>query len=114
MGAPGLSRRDFLRLRRTDRGRVVELSCHALFMRCADATLDAGGAEDWEPWMGEPPLDVERRSAVDLLASIEHELQDAQVVRLLDAQWLDAMDEAAALRAVLDRFRARGGVVERT
>ena len=34
-----VSRRDFLRLRTTERGRLLEVSCRALFMRCADATI---------------------------------------------------------------------------
>ena len=33
------SRRDFLRLRTTERGRLLEVSCRTLFMRCADATI---------------------------------------------------------------------------
>ena len=39
-----LSRRDFLRLRKTERGNVLEVSCRAMFMRCADATIVSAGA----------------------------------------------------------------------
>ena len=112
MATSGVSRRDFLRLRRTDRGRVAEVSCHALFMRCADASLEAPDAQAWEPWMGEPPLVVVRPSVGEVLASLERDLRHAQVLRLHEPRWLESMEEAAAIRAVADRFAARGGVVE--
>lgn len=112
MATSGVSRRDFLRLRHTERGRVAEVSCHALFMRCADASLDTPETAAWEPWMGEPPLVVARPSVDELLASLERDLHDAQVLRLHEPQWLESMDGAATVREVIDRFVARGGVVE--
>lgn len=113
MATSGVSRRDFLRLRRTERGRVAEVSCHALFMRCADAGLEPPDADAWEPWMGEPPLVVARLSVDEVLASLERDLHDAQVLRLHEAQWLESMDGAATMRDIVDRFVARGGAVER-
>ena len=112
MATSGVTRRDFLRLRRTERGRVAEVSCHALFMRCADASLEAPDAAAWEPWMGEPPLMVARPSVAEVLSSLERDLHDAQVLRLFEPQWLESMDGAATVRDIVDRFVARGGTVE--
>jgi len=107
-----ISRRDFLRLRRTERGRVLEVSCLALFMRSADATIEAEEPVDWEPGMGEPPAVIHRRSAEDLVESLEHDLRDAQILRLLEPGWLEHMAGASRVQAAIASFRARGGVVE--
>ena len=107
-----LSRRDFLRLRKTERGNVLEVSCRAMFMRCADATIVSESVEPWEPWMGEPPAVITRRTADELLKAFERDLGDAQVLRLLDAEWLDTIEGGVRLQAAIAAFRARGGVVE--
>ncbi len=107
-----VSRRDFLRLRRTERGKVLEVSCQTLFMRCADATLSAPADLEWEPGMGEPPAVFDRPSLDDLVRSFEADLQDAQVLRLLEPEWLGSVHGAARFEAVIAAFRARRGVVE--
>lgn len=107
-----LSRRDFLRLRKTERGKVLEVSCRAMFMRCADAAIVSEPVEEWEPWMGEPPAVITRRSATEILDAFEAELGDVQVLRLQDAEWLDSMDGAPRVQAAIAAFRTRGGVVE--
>jgi hypothetical protein len=107
-----LSRREFLRLRSTDRGRVLELSCRAFYMRCADSEIEPGEAVDYDSWVGEPPLVVARRSADEIIAAFETELADAQVLRLIEPEWLDSMPGAERLNAVLDAFRQRGGRIE--
>ena len=107
-----LSRRDFLRLRKTERGNVLEVSCRAMFMRCADATIVSEPVDVWESWMGEPPAVISRRTAEELLESFERDLDDAQVLRLLEAEWLDAIEGGARLQAAIAAFLARGGVVE--
>ncbi len=111
-GHRALSRRDFLRLRRSERGRVLEVSCRALFMRCADAAINAEPVEDWEPWMGEPPAVINRRSADEILGAFEQDLLDVQVLRLHGSEWLDSLAEAARVKAAIAAFRTRGGVVE--
>ena len=108
----GLSRRDFLRLRTTERGRLLEVSCRALFMRCADATIVQEDVGAWEAWMGEPPAVIHRRSADDLLDAFEQDLRGVMVLRLLDAEWLDSIEKAPRIEAAISAFRARGGVVE--
>lgn len=110
----GMSRRDFLRFRRTERGKVLEVSCRAMFMRCTDAAIVSEPVEDWEPWMGEPPAVLHRRSADDILQSFEQDLADVQVLRLVEADWLESIAGAARLQAAIAAFTARGGIVERT
>ena len=107
-----LSRRNFLRLRTTERGRLLEVSCRALFMRCADAAIVHEDVVEWEPWMGEPPSVIHRRSADDLLEAFERDLRDVRVLRLLDAEWLDRIEVAPRIEAAISAFSARGGVVE--
>ena len=107
-----LSRRDFLRLRTTERGTLLEVSCRALFMRCADATIVHEDVVEWEPRMGEPPLVIHRRSSDDLLEAFEQDLRDARVLRLLDAEWLASIEGAPRIEAAISAFRDRGGVVE--
>lgn len=106
------SRRDFLRLRRTERGKVLEVSCHTLFMRCADATLSAPADLEWEPGMGEPPAVFDRPSLEHLVEAFGADLRDAQVLRLTEPEWLASVHGAERFEAVIAAFRARGGVVE--
>lgn len=117
MAASPVSRRDFLRLRPSERGKVLELSCRTVFMRCADAgTASEGGAEPdvHEPWMGEPAPRLHRRSAADIFDAIEQELRDVRILRLIDPEWLDSIEGAGRIEAIIDGFRERGGIVERT
>ena len=46
--------------------------------------------EDWEPWMGEPPAVVRRRSVEELVTALEEDLQTVQVLKLIEPQWLDS------------------------
>jgi hypothetical protein len=110
--ARGVSRRDFLRLRPTARGRLLEISCRTLFMRCSDAGLEPATSSDYEPWMGEPSAVIRREPAEAILGRVEHELNDAQIVRLLEPEWLSSMAGGARLQSALARFRERGGVLE--
>lgn len=112
MAAP-VSRRDFLRLRGTEQGQVLELSCRELFMRLADAGIGHGNAPEWEPWMGEPPAVLQRRSADELVRDLAAQIQGAQVLRLHQPDWLDALPEGHPLRAAIADLAARGGRVER-
>ena len=113
MNADGrVSRRDFLRLRRTERGKVLDVSCHTLYMRCADATLAAPPDVEWEPWMGEPPAVVDRPSIDQLVESFEQDLRDVQVLRVQEPEWLANVHGASRFEAAIAVFRARGGVVE--
>jgi len=108
-----MSRRDFLRLRPTERGKVLEVSCHAMFMRCADARVGtASPPGDWEPWMGEPPAVIVRPSVDEIVTSFERALQEVQILRLRDPEWLHAIDAGSRVQAAIAAFQTRGGAVE--
>jgi hypothetical protein len=111
-----MNRRDFLFLRRTPRGRVLELSCQALYMRALNSEAVGGQGEssvyDHEPWMGEPPTDFEKSASDDWLRQIEMQLKDVDVLTLLDDEWLKATPINDQIEPVIAAFRARGGRVE--
>ena len=112
MSGGRVSRRDFLRLRRTERGKVVDVSCHTLFMRCADATLPVPADLEWEPGLGEPPAVFDRPSLEHLVAAFAEDVRDAQVLRVSEPEWLVSVHGAEQFEAVIAAFRARGGIVE--
>ena len=82
-------------------------------MRSADATVESGEAVDWEPGMGEPPAVIHRRSVHEMVESLEQDLADAQILRLVEPEWLADMSGASRVQAAIAAFRARGGIVEK-
>ncbi len=112
-----MKRRDLLLLRTAEHDRVVELSCERLYMRYNDARAIAGqlgGAEDAgdAPWDGEPPTDIEERTCEELFQDLDRELRGADVLRVLDRNWLVGEELKQEVDALLATFRARGGRVE--
>lgn len=119
-----MDRRDFLLLFRRGHERVLELSCERLYMRWADARSGAGGrhapatrhsgrsVQHLQPWDGEPPTEFVTMTADDLLAELERELVEADVLRLDGRDWLADMDFRADVQTRVEAFRARGGRVE--
>src|SRR5262249_49870565 len=111
-----MNRRDFLFLRPTPRGRTLELSCRALYMRTLDAQAPTSQPEgtvyEHEPWMGEPPADFARSATDDWLRQIETQLREVEILKLIDQEWLMPTGINEQLEPVLTAFRARGGRVE--
>ena len=111
-----MNRRDFLFLRRTPSGRVLELSCQALYMRTlagdAPTTQSENTVFDHEPWMGEPPTDFQKPASDDWLRQIENQLRDVDVLKLFDDEWLTSTPISEQIEPLLAAFRARGGRVE--
>ncbi|HJN43528.1 MAG: hypothetical protein QGI10_07120 [Vicinamibacterales bacterium] len=112
-----MKRRDLLLLRTAEHDRVVELSCERLFMRYNDARAiggQLGGAEGAgdAPWDGEPPTDIEERTCEELFQDLDRELRGADVLRVLDRNWLVGEELRQEVDALLAAFRARGGRVE--
>jgi hypothetical protein len=109
-----VSRRDFLRLRTSAQGRTLELSCRMLYMRCLDAVGPPPAPDDYDQTGGEPPLVVAQRTPSEIFAEIARDLDGAQVLQLVEPEWLDSIEGRDDLRTVLDTFRARGGRIEHT
>jgi hypothetical protein len=111
-----MNRREFLLLRTAPRGRVVELSCERLYMRCLDTQVTGwrhhGSAESTEssPWGGEPAARFAERTPQQLFEELDRELRDVDVLRVVDSQWL-AGDLRREFDTLMAGFRARGGRV---
>lgn len=111
-----MNRRDFFLLRTEPRGRVADLSCKRLYMRCLDAQVTGGerdeSADSSEPsqWGGEPPARFLERAPRQLFEELDRELREVEVLRVVDSQWLvgDLRRDFDNLMAL---FRARGGRV---
>ena len=84
-----LRRRDFLALRV---GGPAVLSCEHLYMRYLDSQMDGTTAQ--------------------LFDNLATDLRRVHVVRLTETAWLARADLKAQLDAVLEAFRAAGGVVD--
>jgi len=107
-----MNRRDFLSLRAGPRGQTLELSCERLYMRCLDARVgvEPDGGEEYQH--GEPPAVIDRRTPADLIQELERDLARANVLRVVDRQWMANDDLGRHVDALVSSFRARGGRVE--
>ena len=114
-----MNRRDFLTLRTRGEQRLVELSCERLYMRYADARAGVGR---WQPpppvgatqqaWEGEPPTQIRTPTTAELFDTLERELAGADVLRVLQRDWLTGDEFGPAVEARVAAFRERGGRVE--
>ena len=111
-----MNRRDFLLLKTRGQEPVLELSCERLYMRYTDAKSGAlrasGGFGDPESWEGEPPLEMVTPTTDDLLRELDEELASADVLHVLDRDWLVAGAFRGPVEARIDAVRRRGGRVE--
>lgn len=113
-----MNRRDFLMFRVQDRKKVVELSCERLYMHYlsvqagAALALQDGGAEDEASWSGEPPTVIAQLSWPEQLQALAREVASADVIRVLDPEWLAGEAFGRGIDAVLSNFAQRGGTVE--
>ena len=110
-----IDRRDLLNLRAVRRGRVIEVSCRDLYLRNLDSeylSASTRASEEDRPWVGEPPADFKERAALPVLQRLRQDLQDAEVVRILDSEWLKTSTLHEPVEEILKEFRARGGTVE--
>ncbi len=111
-----MNRRDFLRLK-TERGtRTVELSCQRLYMHYVERHATSGGpAEDFDPAEGgEPPTAFDVLTTEQLFASLEHDLDGAEVLRVRGHRWLSEGEDELLQEfdKLVSSFKARGGRVE--
>jgi hypothetical protein len=110
-----MDRRAFLSLGRRGRQRVLELSCERLYMRWVDAEARAARMCDDQdiPESGEPPTRIAAERSEDLLAELERRLGGADVLRVIDAQWLQPTELRLLVESRIEAFRRRGGRIER-
>ena len=114
-----MNRRDFFLLSTRGSKRVLELSCDHLYMRYVDAQSGAGrrkglGQVDPDPqtWEGEPPTEIETPTAGELFDELDRELSNADVLTVLDRDWLAVGEFRREVEARVEAFRHRGGRVE--
>lgn len=111
-----LDRRAFLRLATRGRDRVLEVSCERLYVRWVDAPeevrpVDLAKVFDWADEPGEPPAYLALETRVELLRQLDASLAGAQVVRLVEPEWLAHEELRREVNARIAEFRRRGGRV---
>lgn len=72
---------------------------------------DIGVQEDH--FLGEPEPDYAQPTTQELFDRLSEELRGADVLRVVDAQWLADPQFRGAVEQVVARFEAQGGRVER-
>lgn len=111
-----MNRRDFLSFRTIREPEpMVDLECHALYMRWVEATApkaaSAQDAGDFDPLAGEPASSFERPTVDALLLQLEQRLAAVNRLRVLDGEWLQTTGLGDRVAPMLDAFRARGGTI---
>jgi hypothetical protein len=110
-----MKRRDFLLFRRTRHARIVEIPCERLYMHYLGASITASGASGQPPdevMLGEPTPEFTERTTTDVLQTLDSQLQDVDVVRVIDRHWLASDVLSREFDEFLASFIARGGRVE--
>ena len=108
-----MNRRDFLLLKTEGRTRTVDVSCERLYMRYVDARrAPEPEAADDEAVDGEPPARFDQSSVRQLFDDIADDLDDVDVLRFTQIEWLAEAGFRKEVTALADRVRARGGRVE--
>ncbi|MDG2316059.1 MAG: hypothetical protein P8M36_03995 [Gammaproteobacteria bacterium] len=114
-----MNRRDFLTLRTKGQQRVIELSCERLYMLYADANAGIGRwkvseaiGKNQQAWGGEPPIQINSQTVPELLDTLNQELAKADILVLLEKQWLDSEGFGAEVEVCIQAFCDRGGIVE--
>ena len=113
-----MKRRDFLLLRTERATRVAELSCERLYMHYQHASLTMNGVAErvmpaaQELLDGEPLTEFVERSPQQLFSNVDRELRSAEVLRVVDSEWLAVSEFKRDVEGLLAAFRRRGGCVE--
>ena len=107
-----MNRRDFLRFRTAGSEKTVELSCERLYMHYRDAqTAELPVEPDVDE--GEPPARFTMRTTRQLFDDLAADLDQADILRVTHAEWLDAaVDFRHEVEQLAASIRARGGRVE--
>ena len=87
-----MNRREFLLLRPGTENRSAEISCERLYMRHLDSQIDGTTAQ--------------------FLENLARDLQDIDILRLSEGEWLASEELKQQLEPIFTSFRARGGKIE--
>jgi hypothetical protein len=110
-----MNRRDFLLFRRTRHAKIVEIPCERIYMHYLGAAVTARRTPDDrrdDSMPGEPAPEFVERTTRDVLDTLDTDLQDVDVVRVIDRHWLASDVLTTEFDAFLAAFIARGGRVE--
>lgn len=111
-----MNRRDFLSFKSVrDPEPILDLECHALYMRYIDASrrasADTLASSEFDPMAGEPAAVHDGPSIDDLIAELAQRLATVRRLRVLDGEWLQTSGLGERVTPLLDAFRARGGTI---
>lgn len=117
-----MNRRDLLLLRTDRDGRVAELSCEQLYMQYQQTRFMTDRPEEGRTpdaaslWADtdddEPPAVFTERTTRELFSAVDRELRDAEVLRVVGAEWLAVEAFRRDVEDLIAAFRRRGGRVE--
>lgn len=117
-----MNRRDLLLLRTDRDGRVAELSCERLYMQYQQTRFTTDRPDDGRTpdaaslWSdtddAEPPAVFTERTTRELFSAVDRELRDAEVLRVVGAEWLTVETFRRDVEDLIAAFRRRGGRVE--
>ncbi len=108
-----MNRRDLLLLKAAPDTRVFELACASLYMRyLGTQTPSAPTTALDDYWLGEPELQCASPSARELFDGLQRDLAGADLLRVVEPQWLADAELRQEVDALVVRFKASGGRVE--
>jgi hypothetical protein len=110
-----MKRRDFLLFRRTRHARIIEIPCRRVYIHYLDASATAPCPPDAprdESMLGEPAPECAERTTKDALETLDTQLKDVDVARVIDRHWLASDALSREFDEFLAAFVARGGRVE--
>ncbi|MBH98013.1 MAG: hypothetical protein CMM56_06120 [Rhodospirillaceae bacterium] len=65
-----------------------------------------------QAWGGEPPIQINSQTVPELLDTLNQELATADILVLLEKQWLDSEGFGSAVDICIKKFLDKGGIVE--
>jgi len=114
-----MNRRDFIFLKNSDKGKVLELSCESLYMQFLDIqTADRvyeDGADTTDPsscLSSELPTQLTTHKVECFFGDLHAQLRNCSNLRLLDPGWIVAGDFGNKIEVLLRAYKASGGIVE--
>lgn len=108
-----MNRRDVLLLRKPPTPRVYELACQRLYMQYLDTQRPSTPSEAHDGYrLGEPEPHFDTRRPRELFDGIRRELAGAQVLRIVEREWLVDSELKQHVDDLIGDFRASGGRVE--